>query len=107
MSEQLTADALILDDHSDEQDQRALLYVCGMQARDVDDARELIDALGLNGRRMRSSSKWPPVAKDVCGNGHPRSRDNVYPSGACKACSNERSRKHYYQQKAAAHDRDE
>jgi len=84
----LTGDTLTLHDVTAE-DLRVLLYVCS-RADSLDDARELIDALGLNGRPMNSSGAWKwPSQGDVCRNGHrgpPR-----YKNGSCVLCTRDRN----------------
>jgi hypothetical protein len=51
----LTGDTLTLTDLTAEE-HGAALYVCAI-AKDLDDARRLLDALGLNDRRARTSKR--------------------------------------------------
>jgi hypothetical protein len=98
MMADLTTDTLTLHDVTAE-DLRVLLYVCSI-SRDLDDARELIDALGLNGRPMNSSGAWKwPSMSDVCRNGHrgpPR-----YKNGSCVLCTKDRNAARPNRRKAA------
>jgi hypothetical protein len=55
MGRDLTGDTLVLSELTAEE-HGAALYVCAI-AKDLDDARRLLDALGLNDRRPRTSKR--------------------------------------------------
>ena len=76
----LTSDTLVLSDLTAEE-HGAALYVCAI-ARDVQEARELLDALGLNDRRPRTSKRQRRAVNCVrCGRSGTSAADRL-----CSRC---------------------
>lgn len=99
MGRDLTANTLTLTDLTAEE-HAAVLYVCAIAA-DIDEARELLDALGLNGRPVHSSGRQQSRRRFSCQRGHPRTPDNVNKSNQCRECARENNRNWYARSKAA------